>query len=81
VAAAGGREAVLACGRPYVGPLRGPLLAYHLDVEKRRVGFAPTPPGTVFRSRLHRDATAEPPTGPAFAPATRVGRWEVLAAC
>ena len=49
---AGGREALLACGRPYVGELRGPLLAYHLDVEKHRVAFVPRPPGVVFLSRL-----------------------------
>src|SRR6185503_1547854 len=32
VAAAGGRDAVLACGRPYVGRYRGPLMAYTLQV-------------------------------------------------
>ena len=32
-----GRERVLACGRPYVGPLKGPLTAYRLDVPKRTV--------------------------------------------
>ena len=37
VRAAGGREAVLACGRPYVGPYRGPLMAYALRVTKRTV--------------------------------------------
>ena len=49
---AGGREALLACGRPYVGDLRGPLLAYHLDVEKQRVAFVPRPPGAAFLSRI-----------------------------
>ena len=79
IARAGGREAVLACGRPYVGELRGPLLAYHLDVEKRRVGFVPRPPGTEFRSRLERDAPVEPPA--TFAPRASAGRWEVRATC
>jgi hypothetical protein len=78
---AGGREALLACGRPYVGDLRGPLLAYHLDVEKRRVAFVPRPPGAVFRSRIAPDAPVEPPAGPAFTPRARDGRWTVLTAC
>ena len=81
IAAAGGRQAVLACGRPYVGDLRGPLLAYHLDVEKRRVAFVPRPPGTVFRSRLQRSDPVEPPTPAAFDTRTRTGRWEVRTAC
>jgi hypothetical protein len=79
--AMGGRRAVLACGRPYVGDLRGPLLAYHLDVEKRRVAFAPRPPGVVFRSRLAPDRPVEPATPSDFTARERVGRWEVRAAC
>jgi hypothetical protein len=81
IRSAGGREALLACGRPYVGHLRGPLLAYQLDVEKRLVGFDPRPPGTVFRSKLTAAAAAEPPVGPGFSPLARTGRWEVRAAC
>jgi hypothetical protein len=81
IRAAGGREAVLACGRPYVGPLRGPLLAYELGVEKRTVGFEPRPPGTVFRSKLHAAVATEPPAVPGFSPLARTGRWEVRAAC
>ena len=55
VRAAGGRDAVLACGRPYVGRLRGPLMAYRMDVEKRVIepDEPPRAPGIVFRSRLH----------------------------
>jgi hypothetical protein len=81
IRAGGGREALLACGRPYVGDLRGPLLAYHLEVEKRRVGFDPRPPGTVFRSRIHPAAAAEPPPVPDFVRRARVGRWELDATC
>jgi len=78
---AGGREALLACGRPYVGELRGPLLAYHLDVEKHRVAFVPRPPGVVFLSRIAAGAPVEPRTGPAFTPRARVALWEVRDAC
>ncbi len=81
IVVAGGREALLACGRPYVGDLRGPLLAYHLDVEKQRVAFLPRPPGAVFRSRIAADAPMEPRAGPAFTPRTHAGRWTVLTAC
>jgi hypothetical protein len=78
---AGGREALLACGRPYVGDLRGPLLAYHLDVEKKLVAFVPRPPGVTFLSRLGEDAPVEPVTPPSFTPAVRVPLWEVRSAC
>ena len=78
---AGGRDALLACGRPYVGDLRGPLLAYHLDVEKQRVAFVPRPPGVVFLSRIGEEAPVEPVTPPAFTFRSRVPLWEVRAAC
>ena len=81
VIAAGGRDSLLACGRPCVGDLRGPLLAYHLDVEKRRGAFVPRPPGAVFRSRISPDAPVEPATGPEFAERARAGRWTVVMSC
>jgi hypothetical protein len=81
VVAAGGRDALLACGRPYTGELRGPLTAYHLDVEKRRVQFDPRPPGVVFRSRLAPDAPVEPVVGSTFTRRAQTGTWTVLTAC
>lgn len=81
IEAGGGRELLLACGRPYVGDLRGPLLAYHLEVEKRLVAFVPQPPGVVFLSRIGRGAPVEPPTGPEFAPRARAGLWELRTTC
>ena len=69
---AGGREALLACGRPYVGELRGPLLAYHLDVEKQRVRVRARARRASRSSRGSRaDAPVEPLTGPAFTPRAR----------
>jgi hypothetical protein len=78
---AGGREAVLACGTPYVGPLRGPLMAYKLHVFKDRVepDDPPRPPGTVFQSRLAEDAPLEPSAG--FGSASREGLWTVRQSC
>jgi hypothetical protein len=81
IAAAGGRAAVLACGRPYVGPLRGPLFAYRLGVEKRAVGFAPRAPGTVFRSRPGPDEPPAPAVPPRFAPHAAEGLWTVFSTC
>jgi hypothetical protein len=83
VAAAGGPAAVLACGRPYVGPYRGPLMAYALDVTKRTVepDATPRPPGVVFRARLTAASAPAPDAGPAFHDVARAGQWEVLARC
>ena len=83
VEAAGGAGAVLACGRPYVGPLRGPLMAYRIGVAKHRVepDDPPRPPGVVFRSALHPRAAPAPATPPQFAEVARTGTWQVLSAC
>jgi hypothetical protein len=83
VRAAGGRDAVLACGRPYVGPLRGPLMAYRLGVAKRVVepDAPPRAPGVIFRSALSRSAAPAPAAPPRFAPTARAGAWQVLADC
>ncbi|HTE62010.1 MAG TPA: hypothetical protein VK631_16790, partial [Solirubrobacteraceae bacterium] len=83
VRAAGGREAVLACGRPYVGPLRGPLMAYRLGVAKHVVepDDPPRAPGVVFRSALSAAASPAPPAPPRFAETARAGAWQVLASC
>lgn len=83
VAGAGGRQRVLACGTPYVGRLRGPLMAYALDVEKSRVepDHPPRAPGVVFRSRLTPDSALAPEPPASFESVARVGAWEVLAAC
>jgi hypothetical protein len=83
VAAAGGADAVLACGQPYVGRLRGPLMAYRIGVEKHRVepDAPPRAPGIVFRSALHPAAAPAPAAPPQFAEVARAGTWQVLAAC
>jgi hypothetical protein len=83
VAAAGGPAAVLACGRPYVGRYRGPLMAYALDVTKRTVepDDPPAPPGMVFRARLTLASAPAPAASPAFEDVARAGEWQVLARC
>jgi hypothetical protein len=83
VRAAGGRDGVLACGRPYVGRLRGPLMAYRLHVAKRVVepDDPPRAPGVVFRSRLTADSAPAPGTSADFSEIAHAGSWRVLAAC
>ena len=83
ITAAGGTRAVLACGTPYVGPLRGPLMAYHLRVTKRTVepDAPPRPPGTVFRARLTATSAPAPQAQPPFRTTVRAGTWEVLSRC
>ena len=83
VRAAGGPDAVLACGRPYVGRLRGPLMAYRMGVAKHLVepDEPPRPPGVIFRSALTRSARPAPAAPARFAEIARAGTWRVFAAC
>jgi hypothetical protein len=79
IAGAGGRDRLLACGRPAVGRYRGTLLAWHLDVPKRVVRADGRPGNVTFRSRLTRGGPASPP--PRGAVVARAGTWELSAAC
>jgi hypothetical protein len=83
IRASGGREAVLGCGRPYVGPLRGPLMAYKLDVRKRVVepDERPRAPGVVFRSALNEGDPAQPDIPAEFEPIVRNDHWEIARRC
>jgi hypothetical protein len=80
---AGGREAVLRCGTPYVGPLRGPLLAYRLEVAKREVepDLPPSSPGVVFRSAQRVGGRTTPAPTPVFGHVAQAGTWQVARAC
>jgi hypothetical protein len=83
VAGLGGAGAVLACGQPYVGPLRGPLLAHHLGVARDGVepDQAPQSPGVVFRSSLHPGDPPAPAVPAGFDPVAGWGPWQVFADC
>jgi hypothetical protein len=80
---AGGPHRLVRCGRPYVGPYRGPLLAWTLGVHKRKVGFDPLRPGVAFRSRLRPSGPVAPGRPPGEPPPqlTRTRLWEIAAAC
>lgn len=83
VRTAGGRVGVLACGRPYVGRYRGPLMAYRLRVVKATVepDEPPRAPAVVFRSALTRRSapTPEPPSGASTVARSRL--WQVFRTC
>jgi hypothetical protein len=83
VVAAVGRGRILACGRPYVGRLRGPMLAYALDVHRSRIepDRAPAAPGTAFRSALRDGGPVRPQAPPGWPVAARRGAWELRARC
>lgn len=81
---AGGRDAVLSCGQPSIGPFDVPHLAWLLDAHIRDVAFdrsnagmvfhMPAPPGRVPESspRLREDG---------YGLIARAGAWEVWASC
>ena len=82
VTLAGGPSRLLRCGPPYVGPYRGPMLAWALGVHKAQIGFEPTVPGVAFRSRLGRGGPIAPARPPGRAVlAWRTERWRVEASC
>jgi hypothetical protein len=78
-----GRTRILACGDPYTGRLRGPMLAYALDVHRRTVepDDPPRAPGVVFRSALRKGGPIVPDPPPGWTVAGRLGEWEMRRSC
>jgi hypothetical protein len=79
VEAAGGRDAVLACGQVFTGPFEFPMVAWTLEIHMADIRTTPEPPGVVFVARPARgepDAPAAP-----FTRRARTDRWDVYAAC
>jgi len=81
VSLAGGRERLLACGRPTVGDFRGPILAYRLRVPKRRVLFEARATGVAFASRLSGESTEAPELPRRYRVLARAGTWRVAVRC
>jgi hypothetical protein len=76
IARAGGREAILACGRLYTGPFSTQVIAYHLHLRQRDVGIRPEPPGAIL------DATGSPLEGrPGFVRKLQGTEWTLQATC
>ena len=82
VARAGGAPSLVRCGPPYVGPYRGPMLAWALGLHKAEVGFEATRPGVAFRSRLGPESPLAP-AGPRgrHELSPRTGLWRIEAVC
>lgn len=80
IADAGGRDRVLACGRPAVGRYRGTLLAWHLDVPKSAVRADGRPDAVTFRSRLTARAVASPPLPARGRVLATAAGWRAVAA-
>lgn len=82
VARAGGAPSLVRCGPPYVGPYRGPMLAWALGVHKAEVGFEATRPGVAFRSRLGPESPLAPAgAGGRHELSPRTGLWRIEAVC
>ena len=84
IARVGGRERVLACGKPVATALEVPVVAWHLGVSTGRVDIVPRAPGMLFRGPPELqppDAPAPALTAGGFRPLARVGRWTVSGAC
>ena len=78
LAAAGGREALVACGKPYTGKYRVPLLAWHLGLHIQDVSVFLELPAVVYH------AHGAPPLSTSRLPATTLaqqGPWTIMAAC
>lgn len=86
IAAAGGADAVLACGSVTTGAFQVTPLAWKLDAHIRRIDLVPTVPGTVFRSYPGpREIPGAPVIvvndDPRWQEAAHVDPWQVLQAC
>ena len=84
IARAGGRERVLACGKPVATALEVPVVAWHLGIPTGRVDVVPRAPGILFRGPPEPqppDAPAPALTAGGFRPLAQVGRWGVSGAC
>ena len=65
VAAAGGREAAIQCGRPvYTAPFTRPPMAWHLRLPISALSTETATAGMAYRARAHRGAAVGPPLDP-----------------
>jgi hypothetical protein len=81
---AGGRDRLLACGRPWTGQYLVPALAWQMRVHTSAVGYGRVvAPAIVFRVRTYRGSRLTPALGrSAHAPLlVDAGDWHVVAAC
>ncbi len=81
IAAAGGKERLVACGGLYSGPYQTQMVAYELGVhgaDVRSLEGTP-PPGAAFRTRtIPRGPLVIKLTDPRYRQIARVGKWRVV---
>jgi hypothetical protein len=78
LAAAGGREAVLRCGRPWTDSFDIPLLAWYLKTPISGVGDEPRPGGVLWQVRDDRERRWIPVAGPGARLFVLHRRWRLL---
>lgn len=81
IAAAGGRQRLVACGRPATGRYRGPVVAWALRVPKRTVATPSARGDVVLRSRIRRTASIQPAPLAGGRALGRSTRWLIEGRC
>ncbi len=86
IATVGGREAVLRCGTPVIGPLQVTPLAWRLHARIDDVDYLPHPRDVVFLPQDLRSRDAGYPPATVYRPLTykqsgAAGPWRVLTRC
>jgi 4-amino-4-deoxy-L-arabinose transferase-like glycosyltransferase len=86
IAAAGGRERVLACGTPYTNEFLVPLVAWNLGIHGREVGLEPERRAVMFQAAHVLGGKVDPPPDslagrPDRRLAARTEHWRVEFAC
>jgi hypothetical protein len=79
---AGGRDKLLACGRPFAGAYNIAMMSWMLDVPGKSLEFRPALPGVLLRARSRPGVYPTPPVNDAWGrPIARAGEWSVYTAC
>jgi hypothetical protein len=81
VARAGGRDKLLACGKPYAGAYNIAMVSWMLDVPGQDLGYQPSLPGVVLRARSRPDVYPTPPVNGAWKRTVTHGLWSIYSAC
>ena len=81
VAAAGGRDALVACARIRTAPDVRPLVAWELDVSMLGIDRPPEAPAVLVRWSPHGGGPVEPALPDGFRLLGRAPFWEAWAAC
>jgi hypothetical protein len=81
VAAAGGRDRVLACRPIATAPYSRPAMAWELDVPLAEITTETAREGIVFQARTIADRPPGPPLAAPFREVARTGEWRIVERC